>query len=863
MLTNETRRQLLNRAKAAQFPGSILEVYRAAEQGIDILADHEAQMQQQMQVAQTPQEQQTGLREEHARGNTQASMAFPNVQPGQSFNTVGMKAPINVDKYDNQGHLVESYKNVPPGIQNLPTGPYEGTIIETPAEYQEGGERFVTVTNEPTYEQKIKDTTSKLKNLEKKVNKSLGDPMSDSFNYSAIPNYDVVAPRYEDLDDKISQKRYDIRMEMFDTRDQEDFDTRFEEALKNNPELTKLLAEQKKLKAEYPTITQMTGDGQIRDALRHTAAGYKTSKAIENKVKNVPYIGGFLDKIGADKLAGFVGSNVLGAGHEAIGYLTSKDWRDSETIAKEAYEDMYNNFMGTKVALFGNKSPNSTMREILSLQKQGKLKKGRVEDKQKGGVKKKKKEIKEIKDNIGFDEQYNIFYDKDIQRSYEQRRGRFAPKRQNKNKKEPDVRLVQKGGYKYSNGGTLGFLSSSPLKKLKAASEYAAKTVTAPFRKKIADNLYPLSYKDGVSRVINAVRGKKDTRDKRTGTKEDYKWLQERTDLLQLHMGQDQKYNSIPKSEYKPTQSKDDDVTYYTSPSTEEIIRNNVHLLSKDNLYTNEDSKKMGTKMGGVLGKYTLSKGEDEKGKYVSYYDKWDFNPFDYIPSGNLGKVYEKTLGFFGMDAPEVYGRVYYQKGGLRNHMMQYLHNTGRDTTYVNTVMNAIGQHESKNNPNQVQVSGNKTDGFYDGPGRGTYQFEVGPGGGGNTAINRTANFLKHNTDKTIHDFPNINTIYNASNSLDFTNLNKKDQDALFIGDKIFGGVERRNEFDALTRNRNTPPTQEETFNYWLNNHKGKVNGKNISQLTQKEIDAERKKWNARTKKVFNKKRGGYKPRFL
>ena len=141
MLTNETRRQLLNRAKAAQFPGSILEVYRAAEQGIDILADHEAQMQQQMQVAQTPQEQQTGLREEHAQGNTQASMAFPDVQSGQSFNTVGMKAPINVDKYDNQGHLVESYKNVPPGIKNLPTGPYEGTVIETPAEYQTGGEK--------------------------------------------------------------------------------------------------------------------------------------------------------------------------------------------------------------------------------------------------------------------------------------------------------------------------------------------------------------------------------------------------------------------------------------------------------------------------------------------------------------------------------------------------------------------------------------------------------------------------------------------------------------------------------------------------------------------------------------------------
>ena len=49
------------------------------------------------------------------------------------------------------------------------------------------------------------------------------------------------------------------------------------------------------------------------------------------------------------------------------------------------------------------------------------------------------KKDKEIKDNIGFDEKYNIYYDKDIQKSYEQRRGRFAiPKtkeeKENKNK---------------------------------------------------------------------------------------------------------------------------------------------------------------------------------------------------------------------------------------------------------------------------------------------------------------------------------------------------------------------------------------------------------------------------------------------
>ena len=143
MPTNETRLELLNRAKASGYPGSITEVFQAADQGIDLIEQFtQQQQQQQIQVANTPQEQAVGLREQHAMGNTDASMAFPNVQPGQSFNTVGMQAPIDIQKVDNQGHLVESYKNVPPGIQDLPTGPSEGTIIESPASYQKGGFNF-------------------------------------------------------------------------------------------------------------------------------------------------------------------------------------------------------------------------------------------------------------------------------------------------------------------------------------------------------------------------------------------------------------------------------------------------------------------------------------------------------------------------------------------------------------------------------------------------------------------------------------------------------------------------------------------------------------------------------------------------
>jgi uncharacterized membrane protein (UPF0127 family) len=143
MLTNARRREILNNVRSSGYPGSISEVFQAAAGGRDLVQEFQMQQQQQqqMQVANTQEEQATGLKEQHAQGNTQASMAFPDVQPNQSFNTVGMKAPIDIQKIDDQGHLVESYKNVPPGIQDLPTGPAEGTIIESPAAYQKGGLR--------------------------------------------------------------------------------------------------------------------------------------------------------------------------------------------------------------------------------------------------------------------------------------------------------------------------------------------------------------------------------------------------------------------------------------------------------------------------------------------------------------------------------------------------------------------------------------------------------------------------------------------------------------------------------------------------------------------------------------------------
>lgn len=125
-IDNATRRAILEQAKAEGYEGSIVDLLRGGMPSAPL-------------VASTPQAQAEGLRPQHRAGNTDASMLFPDVEPNQSFNTVGMQVPIDINKFDKQGHLIESYQNIPPGIEDLPTGPNEGMVLETPSQYQTGG----------------------------------------------------------------------------------------------------------------------------------------------------------------------------------------------------------------------------------------------------------------------------------------------------------------------------------------------------------------------------------------------------------------------------------------------------------------------------------------------------------------------------------------------------------------------------------------------------------------------------------------------------------------------------------------------------------------------------------------------------
>jgi hypothetical protein len=82
--------------------------------------------------------------------------------------------------------------------------------------------------------------------------------------------------------------------------------------------------------------------GEEVDNLRHSLASNNTAESIINATGNIPYL---------SPAMGFIGSNLLGAGHEAMTLLNpdKKDNRSFLTRLQESGEDLYNNYVGSKV----------------------------------------------------------------------------------------------------------------------------------------------------------------------------------------------------------------------------------------------------------------------------------------------------------------------------------------------------------------------------------------------------------------------------------------------------------------------------------------------------------------------------------
>tara|TARA_R110000824_G_scaffold335429_1_gene521996 strand:+ start:243 stop:1046 length:804 start_codon:yes stop_codon:yes gene_type:complete len=231
-------------------------------------------------------------------------------------------------------------------------------------------------------------------------------------------------------------------------------------------------------------------------------------------------------------------------------------------------------------------------------------------------------------------------------------------------------------------------------------------------KNKIVKNILPYGYENPLTRIKNAVLDKEDT----DGAKYQEDWrarvnkgkiledrrsyksgglgldeimdenrytnsAKERRDLLSIGMlDGKQQHNSVPISKYKPTNSTNKNMVYYSSPSTENAIRQKIKLRGIESVLEdfkpnekgipslqgklrsgkiNAEGREYGVHDDDVLGNFTQNLGEDEKGKYISYYDTWDLNPF----SGKSKMADAITTGAqyaAGINPPEVYGRIYY-----------------------------------------------------------------------------------------------------------------------------------------------------------------------------------------------------------
>ena len=89
------------------------------------------------------------------------------------------------------------------------------------------------------------------------------------------------------------------------------------------------------------------GDGSI-DNMRHASGGRYAAEAIQQKIKELPYVGGLLDFVGVDKAAGFIGANAMGVGHELSTFFGA-DERPFLAKIQEMGEDAFNNYVGSIV----------------------------------------------------------------------------------------------------------------------------------------------------------------------------------------------------------------------------------------------------------------------------------------------------------------------------------------------------------------------------------------------------------------------------------------------------------------------------------------------------------------------------------
>lgn len=187
--------------------------------------------------------------------------------------------------------------------------------------------------------------------------------------------------------------------------------------------------------------------------------------------------------------------------------------------------------------------------------------------------------------------------------------------------------------------------------------------------------------------VLNNVESKRATMDKKPSAE-----FKERQDLLSLYLGRNQKSNSIGVSSYRPTVGDNPKHQYVTSALAEGEIGQGVKNIPnlKSNSLTEIKDKVLEAIKDGTMGigesgkggfhvnlpsmnEATMDVGEDKKGYYISYSDRFDLNPLrgtaSILKNSPKAAAVAKAMGVSAIEdlnpigrPVNIYGRIYIDK---------------------------------------------------------------------------------------------------------------------------------------------------------------------------------------------------------
>lgn len=179
-------------------------------------------------------------------------------------------------------------------------------------------------------------------------------------------------------------------------------------------------------------------------------------------------------------------------------------------------------------------------------------------------------------------------------------------------------------------------------------------------RKQLYDKIDPVGYNQFVDRVKTAILGKGEERYNKT-----------RDDIFATYL-------KIPKDERHNVEGakKVSDATHTPTKSSEDTNYHKIDLTDKEKDALIYDALRSNANVGDssrshvfeqFFGPHQVSRGKDEKGEYVSYYDLWDLDPssgesktgeFEFLKS--LQKILGAKDMSFGIGKPvEFYDRIY------------------------------------------------------------------------------------------------------------------------------------------------------------------------------------------------------------